>query len=173
MSIDHSIEKYGPFGKDIVLSYIPHRDPFLFVDEIHEVIPGRDADGKITPVGTTVVGTRQFKDSEQFFKGHFPGYPITPGVIITESIGQIGTFAFYPFLEEKKLQQPNGDLLKLVGVNSGRFRAPVLPNDTIEAHARLVRGKRGIWIFDCTASVNGKTVVECELVANYNLNWKM
>lgn len=172
MSIDHSIEKYGPFDKDKVMNYIPHRDPFLFVDEITEIVPGRDNEGKITPIGTTVLGKRQFKDTEPFFTGHFPGFPITPGVIITESVGQIGTFSFYPFLEHKQLQQPNGDLLKLVGVNSGRFRAPVMPNDTMEAKTTLLKGKRGIWIFECTATVNGKTVVECELIANYNLDWK-
>ncbi len=173
MSTDHSIEKYGPFDKSVVLSYIPHRDPFLFVDEIIEIVPGRDTEGKIAPIGTTVLGRRQFKDTEPFFEGHFPGFPIVPGVVITESVGQVGAFSFYPFLEHKQLQQPNGDLLKLVGGNYVRFRAPVFPNDTIETRTTLVKGKRGIWVFDCSASVDGKTVVECELIANYNLNWKI
>ncbi len=172
MTIDQSVEKYGPFDKEMVLNYIPHRDPFLFVDEILEIVPGRTEDGAMALKGTKVIGRRQFKDTEPFFKGHFPGFPITPGVILTESIGQIGTFAFYPFLEHKQLQQPNGELLKLVGVNSGRFRAPVLPNDTIEVEATLLRGKKSIWVFGCVAKVEGKTVVECELIANYNLDWK-
>ena len=172
MTTELGPDQYGPFGKEEVLKYIPHRDPFLFVDEITKIVPGRDASGAITPVGTTVVGKRKFLETEPFFTGHFPGYPITPGVIITEAVGQIGTFAFYPFLKHKELRRPDGDLLKLVGVNSGRFRAPVLPNDEIEAHVTLLRGKKSIWIFGCDATVNGKTVVECELVANYNLDWK-
>lgn len=172
MTIDSNVQTFGPLTPSQVVEFIPHRDPFLFVDAIDEIIPGLDDNNQISPVGTVVRGRRVFTDKEPFFKGHFPDYPITPGVIVTESIGQIGTFVFYPFLEPKKLQRANGDLLKLVGVNSARYRGPVLPNDELVATVKLIRGKKGIWILDATAEVNGKIVVECELIASYNLDWK-
>lgn len=157
-------------GRKEIEAFLPHREPFLFVDAIDEIQVGRDSEGKPSPIGTIVKGRRKFRPEEDFFRGHFPGYPITPGVIVTESAGQIGCFIFYPFMKNPVLRGRDGEPLKLVGVGNGRFRKPVFPGDEIEATAKAVRGKRSLWFFDVTVRVAGELSAELELIANFDLN---
>jgi 3-hydroxyacyl-[acyl-carrier-protein] dehydratase len=163
------IERVGALGVPEIRAFLPHREPFLFVDRILEVIPGKDAEGKTAIVGTTAKGVKRFTGEEDFFRGHFPGYPITPGVIVTESCGQIGCFVFYPFLKEKKLIGADGEPLKLAGVNEGRFRRPVLPGDEITATVTIKRGRKSLWFFECKVEVGGEPAADMELIANFDL----
>lgn len=163
------IERVGPLGVPEIRAFLPHREPFLFVDRIFEIIPGTDERGNTSIVGTKVRGVKRFTGEEDFFRGHFPGYPITPGVIVTESSGQIGCFVFYPFLKEKKLIGADGEPLKLAGVNEGRFRRPVLPGDEIEATVTIKRGRKSIWFLDCKVEVAGEVAADMELIANFDL----
>lgn len=161
--------RIGPLGPEEIRAFLPHREPFLFVDKILEITAGVGPDGKPTPVGTTARGVKRFTPEMDFFRGHFPGYPITPGVIVTESGGQIGCFVFYPFMKKPQLKGGDGEPLKLVGVNEARYRRPVLPGDEIESVVTIKRGKRALWFFDCKVTVKGELCAEMELLANFDL----
>ena len=151
--------RIGELGPQQIRDFLPHREPFLFVDKILEIVTGVGADGKPTPVGTTVRGVKKFTADMDFFRGHFPGYPITPGVVVAEACGQIGCFVFYPFMK----------VPKLVGINEARFRRAIVPGDEIEAQVTLRRGKRSIWIIGGTVTVRGEAAGEMELIANFDL----
>lgn len=161
--------RVGPLDQEAIRVFLPHRDPFLFVDKIIEVLPAIGEDGRPTPIGTICRGVKRFAPEMDFFRGHFPGYPITPGVIVTESAGQIGCFVFYPFIKNRVLLGADGEPLKLAGVTNARYRKPVWPGDEIEATIEIKRNRKSIWFFDSTVKVNGDVVAEIELIANFDL----
>jgi 3-hydroxyacyl-[acyl-carrier-protein] dehydratase len=127
--------------------YLPHRAPFLLLDEVTEVVPGERAAGRWTLNG-----------DEWFFPGHFPGRPTTPGVLLLESIAQCGAVAV--------LADPRyaGRLPLFGGVERARFRRQVLPGDIVDLECAMTRlsarGGRG----EGRASVGGVVAVEAELL---------
>ena len=127
--------------------WLPHRPPFLLVDELVEIEPGRRATGRWTLTG-----------QEWFFPGHFPGRPITPGVLLLESIAQCGAVAV--LADERYV----GRLPLFGGVESARFRRQVLPGDCVDLECEMTqlsaRGGRGRG----RATVAGKVAVEAELL---------
>ncbi len=130
-----------------ILKVIPHRYPFLLVDRILEVEPGRRA-----------VGLKQVTINEPFFQGHFPGYPIMPGVLIVEALAQVGAVAV--------LSLPgNRDKLALfAGIDNFRFRRPVVPGDSLRLEVELVRMRGTIGKGQARADVDGKDVADGEMV---------
>lgn len=128
-------------------SVLPHRAPFLFVDAIVEL-----------SVGVRAVGTWRLSGEEWFFPGHFPGRPTLPGVLICESIAQVGAYAL--------LSDPSrsGKLPLFGGLDSARFRRQVVPGDelvlTVELGRMSARAGKG----SGTATVGGQLACECELM---------
>ena len=124
--MDASFE--APFGRDVIEAIIPHRDPFLFVDEILEL----DA-------GTRAVGRKVARPDEWYFTGHFPGRPIMPGVIMVEALAQVAAVA--------ALAHPDhhGKLPLFAGIDDVRFKRIVLPGDTLTLACEIqtVRGPVG------------------------------
>jgi 3-hydroxyacyl-[acyl-carrier-protein] dehydratase len=110
----------APFGRDVIESIIPHRDPFLFVDEVLELEPGARA-----------VCRKVFHDGEWFFEGHFPGRPIVPGVILVEAAAQASAIAVLTVLENR------GKLLLFAGIDKVRFKRIVSPGDELTMVAEL------------------------------------
>jgi 3-hydroxyacyl-[acyl-carrier-protein] dehydratase len=133
-----------------IQTYLPHRDPFLFVDRIVELEPFKRA-----------VGLKNVTYNEPFFRGHFPERPVMPGVLILEAMAQVaGVLAFYS-LGGRRYHIP-----LFTGIDKARFRAPVVPGDQLRLALEVTR-RRGdrVWAFSGRATVNGKLAAEAELQA--------
>lgn len=129
-----------------IMEIIPHRYPFLFVDGITELEPGKKA-----------VGFKNVTMNEPFFQGHFPGEPVMPGVIMIEALAQVGAVAI---LSEEQFK---GKLAFFGGIKSARFRKMVFPGDTLKLEVELTKRKGPIGIGKAIAYVGEEIAVEAEL----------
>ncbi|PAD35214.1 3-hydroxyacyl-ACP dehydratase FabZ [Terribacillus saccharophilus] len=125
---------------------IPHRYPFLLVDQITEIEEGKRA-----------VGKKNVTINEPFFQGHFPDYPVMPGVLILEALAQTGAFAML-MKEENK-----GKIGFLAGVDKCRFKRQVKPGDTLKLEVEIVRLKGPIGKGKAMATVDGELACEAEI----------
>jgi 3-hydroxyacyl-[acyl-carrier-protein] dehydratase len=118
----------APFGREVIETIIPHRDPFLFLDEVLELEPG-----------ARVVARKRVLGDEWFFPGHFPGRPIMPGVIMVEALAQAGAIAALA------LEENRGKLALFAGIDGVRFKRIVEPGDelTLACELEAVRGPVG------------------------------
>ena len=129
-----------------IQSIIPHRHPFLLVDKILEAEPGKKA-----------IGIKNVTINEPFFQGHFPGYPVMPGVLIVEALAQTGAVAIL-------LQEENrGKLAFFTGIDSIKFRQQVFPGDTLRLEAEVLAFKMGMGKARVLATVDGQIVAEGEI----------
>jgi 3-hydroxyacyl-[acyl-carrier-protein] dehydratase len=127
----------------VIQKLLPHRYPFLLVDRVLEYEPG-----------VSLLGIKNVTFNEPFFQGHFPQKPVMPGVLILEALAQAtGLLAFNT--ESRGAQRDT--LYYLVGIDNARFKQPVVPGDQLRLAVHLTKQKRGIWVFDTEASVDGKT----------------
>jgi 3-hydroxyacyl-[acyl-carrier-protein] dehydratase len=133
-----------------VLKHLPHRYPFLLVDRVLEVEPGK-----------RLVAIKNVTINEPFFPGHFPHAPVMPGVLIMEALAQAtGILSF----------QTNGNLptekslYYFVGIDNARFRKPVEPGDQLVLEVELTRRIRDLWKFKAEAKVNGQVVASADLM---------
>lgn len=133
-----------------ILEYLPHRYPFLLVDRVLSVEPGK-----------LLIGLKNVSFNEPFFTGHFPQQPIMPGVLILEALAQAtGLLAF-----KSEPQKPDhNSMYYLVGVDNARFKRPVVPGDQLLLEVRLERVKRGVGKFVCEAKVDGQLVASADLM---------
>ena len=125
---------------------IPHRWPFLLVDKVIELQPGEGA-----------IGIKNVTAGELCFQGHFPDYPIFPGVLIIEALAQVGAVAVLSVPENK------GRIVLFAGVDSFRFRGPVFPGDSLRLEVKFTKMRGPIGKGTAKATVEGKTVAEGEL----------
>jgi len=125
---------------------IPQRDPFLMIDEVEEYTPGESA-----------IAYKHVKEDEYYFKGHFPGNPIMPGVLIVEALAQTGAVAIL------SMEQNQGKNALFGGVDKLRFKKPVLPGDTLKLEVKIIKKKGPIGIGEALATVDGKVAVKGEL----------
>ena len=136
--------------KEEIKNYIPHREPFLFLDEVVELIPEQSITANVA-----------FSEDDFFFKGHFPGNPVVPGVIIVEAMAQAGGVLIYKSYEDKLL----GLTPALVGINNVKFKAPTLPGDKLRIETILVKSKLNIFKLSAKAFNNDKLVVQADITA--------
>jgi 3-hydroxyacyl-[acyl-carrier-protein] dehydratase len=129
-----------------IQNIIPHRYPFLLVDKIVGLEPGKKA-----------VGIKNVTANEPFFQGHFPGNPIMPGVLIVEALAQTACVAGL-MLEENK-----GKLGVFTGIDSMKFRRQVVPGDTLKLEAEFLIFKMGMGKVKVTATVDGQIAAEGEI----------
>ena len=134
-----------------IREYLPHRYPFLLVDRVVEL----DIEGK------RIRAYKNVSINEPFFNGHFPQHPIMPGVLIIEAMAQAAGILGFKMLDVKPA---DGTLYYFVGSDKLRFRQPVLPGDQLILEARFGSVKRGIWKFDCHATVDDKPVCSAEII---------
>ncbi len=135
-------------NREEIMALVPHRPPFLMVDAILEVEPGR-----------SIVGVRSIRRSDPIFEGHFPGQPIYPGVLIAEGLGQTSLVLL-------KLQDGFEEGLVLVGSWKIRFLRPVVPDAELILKARLERRVGESVMFSGEAEVDGQTVAKGETIAS-------
>lgn len=137
-----------------IMRFLPHRYPFLLVDKILEITPG-----------SSIVGCKNVTINEPFFTGHFPSFPVMPGVLIIEAMAQTGgIFA----LESLGLRAGENLDTKIffMSIDKARFRKPVRPGDTLIMSIELVNQRRNIWKFNGRAEVDGTLVCEAQMMAN-------
>lgn len=171
--MSHEYKLFGPFDNQRVLNFLPHRYPFLFVDKVLEVRAPMGADGKPVQVGTKVVGIKNATINEPYFTGHFPGMPITPGVVLIETMGQVASFALVPWVKlDADMRILTNFDLRLAGVDSCRFRRPVVPGDTLTVKCEVSKQRGPIWGFKCSAEIDGHVAVECDILASVSLEEK-
>lgn len=130
-----------------IQAIIPHRYPFLLVDRIIEI-----------EYGVSAVGIKNVSINEPFFQGHFPDYPVMPGVLIVEALAQVGAVAILG-LEEFKGKMPF-----FAGIDGVRFKRQVTPGDTLRLEVTLGKMRRGVGMGTAVATVDGELAVRGELM---------
>ncbi len=133
-------------NKEDIKKVIPQREPFLMIDEVESLVPGESA-----------IACKYVNEEEWYFKGHFPGNPIMPGVLITESLAQTGAMAILS-LEENK-----GKNALFGGIDKLKFKKVVVPGDKLKLEVKIIKRKGPIGVGEAIATVDGKTVAKGEL----------
>ncbi|RUM92883.1 MAG: 3-hydroxyacyl-[acyl-carrier-protein] dehydratase FabZ [Thermodesulfatator sp.] len=133
-----------------IADLLPHRYPFLLVDRVTELEPGE-----------YIRGYKNVTMNEPFFQGHFPGEPIMPGVLILESMAQLGIL----FAKKTAPDELSGKLFVFAGMDGVKFRRPVVPGDRLEMELTLVKRKMTIWKMAGSARIDGQVAVEAVLTA--------
>jgi 3-hydroxyacyl-[acyl-carrier-protein] dehydratase len=133
-----------------VLARIPHRYPFLLVDRCEEYRPNQ-----------SIVGIKCVTVNEPFFQGHFPGYPVMPGVLIVEALAQTGAVLMSKSLDV----DVGGKAIFFMSLDNCRFRAPVRPGDVLRLNVEVLRARGDVFKFRGKAMVDDKVAAECEFAA--------
>jgi len=147
-SCNQPISGGGKCGQEVIKKILPHRDPFLFIDQILEMEPGK-----------RIVGLKKVKPTEFFFQGHFPGHPVMPGVLIIEALAQCGGFLM--------LSKPEnlGKIAYFMTIEKAKFRKPVFPGEELRLEAEVTRDR--IRTGECT----GRAYVGDNLVCEANVRF--
>ena len=132
--------------KEQIKDIIPQREPFLMIDEVEEYIPGESA-----------IAYKNVRNEEWYFKGHFPGNPIMPGVLITEALAQTGAVAILSMQENKGRNALFG------GIDKMKFKKMVLPGDRLKLEVKIIKRKGPIGVGEAIATVNGVIAAKGEL----------
>jgi len=133
-----------------IMKRIPHRPPFLLVDRAEDYRPSE-----------SIVGIKCVTMNEPFFVGHFPSYPVMPGVLIIEAIAQSGAVLMSKSLDV----DVEGKTILFMSLDNARFRAPVRPGDELRMEVSVLRARRDIYKFKGRALVRGKVAAEVEFAA--------
>jgi 3-hydroxyacyl-[acyl-carrier-protein] dehydratase len=133
-----------------VLARIPHRYPFLLVDRCEDYRPHQ-----------SIVGIKCVTVNEPYFQGHFPGYPVMPGVLIVEALAQTGAVLMSKSLEV----DVGGKAIFFMSLDNCRFRAPVRPGDVLRLNVEVLRARADVFKFRGKAMVDDKVAAEAEFAA--------
>lgn len=129
-----------------IMEIIPHRHPFLLVDTIESMIPGKSA-----------VGYKCVTYDEPFFRGHFPDEPVMPGVLQIEACAQVGAVAIL------SLEENRGKTAYFGAINNARFKRKVVPGDRLRMECEIIKQKGSLGIGKAVATVDGETALTAEL----------
>ena len=133
-----------------ILDTLPHRYPFLLVDRVNEIVPGE-----------RIVAQKNVTMNEEFFNGHFPHFPVMPGVLIVEALAQAAGILSFKSMGS---QSDDNSLYFFVGIDNCRFKRPVVPGDVLMLHVTIERHSRGLWKYKCQAMVDGQIAAEADLM---------
>ncbi len=144
MTEEHAIDIEG------IIARLPHRFPFLLVDRVLSV-----------KAGESIVALKNVSINESHFVGHFPQYPVMPGVLVVEALAQAAGILAW---ETAQGEEETVTILYLAGLEDVRFKSPVTPGDQLMLKATLAKRRRVVWRFDCVAEVDGEVVAEARVV---------
>lgn len=133
-----------------ILKHLPHRYPMLLVDRVLECEPGK-----------RIRAVKNVSINEPFFNGHFPHFPVMPGVLIIEALAQAA--GILSFQTMGRLPDESS-VYYFVGIDGARFKRPVVPGDQLVLEAEITRQARGIWKYQARALVDGQVATEAELM---------
>ena len=133
-----------------ILEHLPHRYPFLLVDRVLSVEPGKD-----------IVALKNVTINEPFFPGHYPHHPVMPGVLIIEAMAQVAALLSFKSMGSKPDEK---SVYYFAGIDGARFKRPVTPGDQLIIKVTLTRSMRGVFKFAATAEVDGQLAAEAELM---------
>jgi 3-hydroxyacyl-[acyl-carrier-protein] dehydratase len=133
-----------------ILQHLPHRYPFLLVDRVLSVEPGKE-----------IVALKNVSMNEPFFPGHYPHHPVMPGVLIVEAMAQTAALLSFKSLGTKP---DDNTVYYFVGIDGARFKRPVSPGDQLIIKVTILRNLRGLWKFKAVAEVDGQVAAEAEIM---------
>jgi 3-hydroxyacyl-[acyl-carrier-protein] dehydratase len=133
-----------------IREYLPHRFPFLLVDRVVEL-----------ELGESIVAYKNMSINEAVFQGHFPNHPVFPGVMIIEAMAQTAGILGFKTMDKRP---SDGSIYLFAGADNVRFRRQVVPGDQLMMRAKVLNEKRGIWKFECEATVNGELAAKATIL---------
>ena len=136
-----------------IMNLLPHRYPFLLVDKIINCEEGK-----------SIEAIKNVSFNEPFFNGHFPGYPVMPGVLILEALAQASGLLVF---KTPSLCPPNESLYLFVGIDKARFKRPVVPGDQINLNVEMTKSKQGFAVFKAVATVENEVAASAELMCGF------
>lgn len=134
-----------------ILKYLPHRYPFLLVDRVLEL-----------ELGKSIVAIKNVTINEPFFTGHFPQAPVMPGVLILEALAQAA--GILTLKTENALPDAKNNWFFLGGIDNARFKKVVQPGDQLRLAIEIIKVKKGLWKYQCKASVGGQLACSAEIL---------
>ena len=141
----------GSMDIEEIMRYLPHRYPFILVDRVVALEPGK-----------SIRGIKNVTMNEPYFSGHFPGYPVMPAVLVIEALAQIASILAWKIAGRTP---GDGSLIFFAGIDNARFRRQVRPGDQLHLESEVQRLVRGIGKFAVRAKVDGEIVAEANLLA--------
>jgi len=133
-----------------ILEHLPHRYPFVLVDRVLEI-----------ELGKKIIAVKNVSINEPFFPGHFPHHPVMPGVLIVEALAQAAAILSF---KTGNFMPSDDSVYYFAGIDKARFKKPVSPGDQLILEVSIDRILKGIWKYNCSASVDGKLVAEADIM---------
>lgn len=151
MSIqDEKLLSGHPMDINEITALLPHRYPFLLIDRVLSMEPDK-----------SIVALKNVTINEPFFPGHYPHYPVMPGVLIIEAMAQAAALLSFKSMGAKADEK---SVYYFAGIDGARFKRPVIPGDQMIIKVALIRSMRGLFKFSATVEVDGQLAAEAELM---------